>query len=300
MPLRTAGVPAELDVTAVSREVFSTNRAGETFGFQVGRGYGPTEAEINQRWQELTAAAERQFQDPLERTREIWRLGEVASALLTAVRAQAMALAAVQPGVDRSAVRLRWDQEEQAHETVVPPLPAPSPAPPQVSTPPMPQPGWGAPAQSGRGRVPPPQSPSPQAPRASGRVGRKVGRDTLRMAKKFMLWPFRSGYVKRLPFVPRWMIRLSWLMMILLILQTFYFGITGQYLYGGKLAHPVPPAVTTPYQSPHQGPVYKPPTTDKYRPCIQVSSKPGEEGRCIKWGPAQNSSSQSNTTRPPG
>jgi hypothetical protein len=277
-------VPAELDVTAVSRELFSTNRAGEIFGFQVGHGYGPTEAEINQRWQELTAAAERQFQDPLERTREIWRLGEVASALLTAVRAQATA----QPGVDRSALRLRWDQEEQPREPVVPPPPAPSPAPPQALTPPMPQRGWGPPPQSGRGQVPPPQSPSPQAPRASRHVGeRKAGRGALQMPKKFVLWPFRSRFVKRLPFVPRWMIRLSWLIMILLILQTFYFGITGQYLYGDKLPRPVPPTATTQYQSPRQGPAYKPPTTGKYRPCIQVSSKPGEEGKCIKWAPAQ-------------
>jgi hypothetical protein len=276
-----------LDVTAVSREEFSTNRAGNIFGFQVGHGYGPTEAEINQRWQELTAAAERQFQDPPERTREIWRLGEVASALLTAVRAQAAALAAVQPGVDRSAVRLRWDQEEQSREPVVPPPPVPSPAPPQAPNSPMPQPGWGPPAQSRWGQVPPSQSPSPQAPRASGRVGRKAGRDTLRMPKKFVLWPFRSRFVKRLPFVPRWMIRLSWLLTILLILQAFYFGITGQYLYGDKLPRPVPPTATTLYQSPRQGPAYKPPTTGKYRPCIEVSSKPGEEGKCIKWSPAQ-------------
>jgi hypothetical protein len=107
------------------------------------------------------------------------------------------------------------------------------------------------------------------------------------MPKKLVLWPFRSSLVKRLPLVPRWMIRLSWLMMILLILQTFYFGITGQYLYGDKLPHPVPPTATTQYQSPRQGPADKPPTTGKSRPCIQVSSKPGEEGRCIKWGPAQ-------------
>jgi hypothetical protein len=273
-----------LDVTAVSRELFSTNRAGEIFGFEVGHGDGPTEAEINQRWQELTAAAERQFQDPQERTREIWRLGEVASALLTAVRAQA----AVQPGVDRSALRLRWDQDEQPLGPVVPPPPAAPPAPPQALTPPMPQQSWGPPPQSGRGQMPPRQSPSPQAPRASGHVGaRKAGRDALQMSKKFALWPFRSSFVKRLPSVPRWMIRLSWLMMILLILQTFYFGITGRYLYGDKLPRPVPPTATTHYQSPRQGPAYKPSTTGKYRPCIQVSSKPGEEGKCIKWGPAQ-------------
>src|SRR5919198_163722 len=166
-----------LDVTAVSRELFSTNRAGEIFGFQVGDGDGPTEAEINQRWQELTAAAERQFQDPLERTREIWRLGEVASALLTAVRAQAAALAAVQPGVDRSALRLRWDQDKQPRGPVVPPPPATSPAPPKARAAPMPQRGWGPPRQSGSGQVPPRQSPSPQPPRASGQAGgRKAGR----------------------------------------------------------------------------------------------------------------------------
>jgi len=107
------------------------------------------------------------------------------------------------------------------------------------------------------------------------------------MPKKFVLWPFQSRFVKRLPVVPRWMIRLSWLMMILLILQAFYFGITGHYLYGDKLPRPVSPTATTLYQSPRQGPAYKPPTTGKYRPCIEVSSKPGEEGKCIKWSPAQ-------------
>jgi hypothetical protein len=272
----------------MSRELFSTNSAGEIFGFQVGHGYGPTEAEVNQRWQELTAAAERQFQDPLERTRELWRLGEVASALLMAVRAQAAALAAVQPGVDRSALRLRWDQDEQPRGPVVPPPPTALPAPPQALSPPISQRAWGPPPQSGWGQVPPRQSPSPQAPRASGHVqGRRARRGALQMPKKFVLWPFRSSFVKRLPFVPRWMIQLSWLMMILLILQAFYFGITGHYLYGDKLPRPVPPTATTQYQSPRQGPAYKPPTTGKYRSCIQVSSKPGEEGKCIKWAPVQ-------------
>lgn len=268
----------------MSRELFSINRAGEIFGFQVGHGNGPTEAEINQRWQELTAAAERQFQDPPERTREVWRLGEVASALLTAVRAQA----AEQPGVDRSALRLRWDQDEQRREPVVPPPPTALPARPRAPAPPRPQRGWGPPPQSRRGHVPPPQTPSPGATRASGHArGRKAGRGSLQVPKKIVLWPFRSSSVKRLSFVPRWMIRLSWLMLILFILQMFYFGITGQYLYGDKLPHPVPPTATTQYQSPRQGPASKPPTTGTYRACLQVSSKPGEEGKCIKWAPAQ-------------
>ena len=271
----------------MSRELFSVNRAGEIFGFQAGRGNGPTEDEINQRWQELTAAAERQLQDPSARTREIWRLGEVAGALLTAVRAQATALAAVQPGVDRSALRLRWDQDEQSRDPVVPPPPAAPPAPPQAPAPPLPRRGWGTSAQSRWRQAPPPQTPSPGAPRARRHArGSKAGRGA-QMPKKFLLWPFRSGSIKRLPFVPRWMIRLSWLAFILFILQMFYFGITGQYLYGDKLPHPVSPTATTQSQNPRQGPAHKPPTTGKYRPCIQVSSKPGEEGKCIRWASAQ-------------